>query len=154
MNTTLYVKKDRRYVPVSEFDDTYRDRFPLGATLTVAKPGSVSHRAVNPDFASMVAAGTYARDKMVSALVAASEAKPQEKVVTESQHKAWNDFKQAYGQDICYITYPSAMEIVDAGLDEMRKEAETMLQNPAVRAAYDQLMTVWQLTKDQTSTSI
>jgi len=152
MSSTFYIKKGRRYVPISEYDEEFSNSYRMGTTLVFAKPGSLSKRPIDPNFAAMIAAGSYARDKITDVLIEASSARPMTAPVTETQQKAWKKLKEAYGEEMSYLAFPSAVEAVDAGIDAMCKEAETMLQNPAVRAAYDQFMMVCQLTKDQFST--
>lgn len=71
--TTLYVKRGRRYYPVSERDEY--ESFPQGAHLVICEPGSrLTRFNVNPDRAGLLAAPVPAQpaaqqvtDAMVSA---------------------------------------------------------------------------------------
>ena len=78
----------------------------------------------------------------------ASEARPKKGPLTEAQQKAWQVMKEAYGDDIFYLTYPSHVEIVEAGIKAMQEEANKMLEHPSVRDAYNQFMMVYQLVKE------
>lgn len=148
---TYYVKNGRKYVPVAEYDSEFYDSFPYGASLVIIEQG-YSHRIfkIDPADAPMIAAGYHARQSMIDAIYNASQARPAASdIITEDQHKAWEQCKEAFGTEFFYLQYPSIHEIVDAGLTAMSEEAEKMLEHPAVKDAYESFMTVWKLVKDQ-----
>lgn len=139
--TTFYKKVDDHFVPVSEYDPELTDSFPYGSTLIVVKQGSRSYKYnVDPAIAPTIAALTYAKDKMSAKLVEASEAKPKHTPITESQRQAVDHLKKEFGLDMFYISFPSANDIVDAGMAELTLEIEKLLSVPAVKKAYDNFM--------------
>jgi len=145
---TYYIKVDDEYEPVSYYDSNMSDAMPEGSHLVVVKPGSVSRLYnVDPAFASMIAAGKYAEDAMSKALHKASEANPKEKEVTQEQMDAWDKCKLAFNNDHFMITYPSAHDVVQAGIDAMQEEVDNMLSNPTVKKAYEEFLLVWKLSK-------
>jgi hypothetical protein len=46
-----------------------------------------------------------------------------------------------------YLQYPAIVDAVTAGIRAMQDEAEELMTHNAVRAAWDQFLTVCQLTK-------
>lgn len=146
----LYKKEGRRYIPVSEYGEEWMRSFPYGATLVVCREGMQSQLFnIDPAIAPMLAAAKYADTAMVEAVVEASKAHPPKDPVTPTQQKAWKKLEKAYGGGIFYVSYPSAYNIMNAAVLELSKEAEKMLQNEAVRKAYDDFMLIYKLTKEQ-----
>ena len=144
-----YVKKGRRYVPVSQYDDKLRDSLPYGSHLIVVKPGSRSVLCnIDPAFAPMIAAGRHARDAISSEILKASEARPHNKQLSKRGVELWEELKKVEN-DMFYVEYPSAYDITEQGLKAMQIEADKMLQNEKVKRAYDHFMTIWKLTKDE-----
>jgi hypothetical protein len=154
-NTTFYKKQGRRYIPISEYSSDFIDAYSYGNHLVTVIPGSISRKyGIDPAFAPMVAAGRYAKDSMVSALLKASAARPAKTPFTQKQIDAWNKFKQEFDDGVTYIEYPSANEIIEAGLKAMQEEASKTLQHPTVKAAWEQFMMVYQLTKQHNSEEV
>jgi hypothetical protein len=148
MKKIYYEKVGRKYVPIAEYDNEYLDSFPKGAHLVMCYPGGSSRKFnINPDLAPMIAAGRYAENAISAALVKASEARPKQVPLTEEQQKAWKHMKEAFGTDMFYIQYPSAHDAIDAGLKAMQDEANKLLENPAVKKAYDHFMLMCELVK-------
>lgn len=151
MKKIYYERQGRKYVPVSEYDSDLMDSFPKGAHLVMCYPGG-SSRVFNiePDHASMIAAGRIARQAMTSALVQASELKLSEepKELTPEQRAAWEHLIEVFGDSARRLTWSSANDIVDAGMKVMMWEAEQLLSHPAVRDAWDQFQTVAKLVSD------
>ena len=147
--TTFYKKVGRRYVPVAEYDYSLTASYPIGATLVVTKPGvSIRTYDIEPDFASMIAAGEYAKDAISNIIMIASDLRPSKVPLTEEQRTAWKNLTKAFGEGTHLLQWPSAKEAVDAGIKAMQIEADKMLKNPAVKNAYDQFMMVYKLTKE------
>ena len=148
---TFYEKVGRRYKPVLEYDQYLMDSFPKGAHLVIVQPGERSVRySIDPSFAPMIAAGRYAEDAISrkimdnSALRCPEDRKP----LTEEQRAAWHALQDAFG-DVQYpLEYASYREAAEAGVNAMLIEAEKMLENPAVRRAWNNFMLIWQLTKE------
>ena len=148
----FYEKVGKRYKPVYEYDQTLMDAMPKGAHLVMVYPGGRSTRyQVDVAYAPMIAAGRVAEEAMLSAMHKRSEGKPSKVPLTEKQRKAWKELKEAFGDDMFYITYPSPMDIVQEGLKAMQDEAEKLLTNPSVKKAYEHFLLVSELTKEQTN---
>ena len=144
-----YEKVGRRYKPVAEYDSDYMDSFPKGNHLIMCYPGGSSRRFnVDPNYAAMIAAGRVAEDAISQAVVKASEMRPHNRPITEKQKKAWENMAKAFGSERYYIEIPSAREIAEEGVKAMSIEAEKLLQNEAVRKAYDHFVLVCKLTQE------
>jgi hypothetical protein len=144
-----YEKKGRRYVPVAEYDNDFLDSFTTGNHLVMCYPGGTSRRFnIDPAYAPMIAAGRVAEDAISKAVVQASEMRPHNKPITEKQQKAWKALARAFDNDRYYIEIPSAREIAEEGVKAMSVEAEKLLQNEAVRKAYDHFMLMCKLTAE------
>ena len=145
----FYEKVGRKYEPVYEYDQTLMDAMPKGAHLIMCYPGGKSTRYnVNIDYAPMIAAGRVAEEAMLSAMHKRSEGRPSKVPLTERQRKAWEELKEAFGDDMFYITYPSPMDIVQEGLKAMQDEATKLMTNPSVKKAYEHFLLVCELTKE------
>lgn len=150
--TTFYKKVGRRYVAVSEYNAEVSDSFSMGAHLVVVKPGSkfITYK-IDENLAGLIAAGNYAKDVMVNAILEASEARPSRIPLNQNQEKLWEELKTSLNDTSFGIYYNSATHIADEGIKALVKEADKMLQNPAVKNAYDQFMLVYKLTKDESN---
>jgi hypothetical protein len=147
-----YEKIGRRYVPVAEYDNDYLDSFPKGNHLVMCYPGGSSRRFnIDAAYAPMIAAGRVAEDAISKAVVQASEMRPHNKPITAKQRKAWAALAKAFDNDRYYIEIPSAREIAEEGVKAMAVEAEKLLQNEAVRKAYDHFMLMCKLTAETQS---
>ena len=145
----FYKKVGRRYVPVSYYDSKLLEAVPAGCHLVVKQRGSEMRRYnVDPALAPMIAAGEYFKDQMSSAMLSASEARPATKALTEEQQVAWATLKKAYGTEMFYLQFPSANDIINAGITELSLKAEALLKHPSVRAAYEQFLMVAKLTAE------
>ncbi len=149
MKKIYYEKVGRRYKPVAEYDSNLMDGLPKGNHLIMCYPGGSSRRFnIQPALAPMIAAGRYAEDAISQAVVKASEMRPHKKPITEKQRKAWENLAKAFGDDRYYVEIPSAREIAEAGVKAMSTEAETLLEHPMVREAYDEFMATCKLVLD------
>jgi len=147
--TVFYKKQGKRYVAVSEYDADLCNSFPYGTHVVVCQPNSMSRRfQVDPNLAPMIGAARYAESAMTDALQKASMLRPARAPLTPEQWEKWNEFKKSMGDDVYYINYPSAADIVRAGLDAMQEEADKQLTNPAVKKAWDYFMTISRLAKE------
>lgn len=147
---TLYIKRGNNFIAVSEYSYEVSNAFPYGAHLVVAKNGSRMVRYnVDPAFAPLIAAITFAEDKMVDALHEAAAAKPVQEL-NMLQRAAWIDFLETvkYTDATSRVSYASAADIVKVGLNAMQEEAAKMLENPTVKLAYDKFLMVWELAKE------
>lgn len=151
MKKVYYEKKGRRYVPVSEYDSNLMDSLPKGAHLIVSVPGGSSTiYNINPDYASLIAAGMVANDKIVAAIREASALRTPEratKPLTEKQVRAWNNLQKEMGVENYPLEWPSYQEAAAAGIKAMEEEAMKLHTNPAVQKAYEHFLMVCELTK-------
>lgn len=144
----FYEKIDDEYVPVREYDSELIDSFHYGTHLVMCYSGGRSTRYdIDPAFAPMIAAGRYAEDKIALAIVGASMMKPSKNPITDEQRDAWNILCQAFGDDMYTLQTTSAMDIAREGVEAMQQEAERLLKNPAVLAAYEHFMLLCKLTE-------
>lgn len=147
MKRVFYEKVGRRYRPVSEYDSDLMDAFTIGDHLVSKRKGITSRRPVDPAFAPMVAAGLYAHDAMVKAVHQAMELQAEPKKLTARQRELVDQLtKSMNGQDARWIR-ASAYDVAEAGVQAMQEEVNKLLQNEAVRHAYEQFLLVCELTK-------
>lgn len=149
MKEIFYKKVGRKYVPVSEYDSNLLDAMPKGTHIIMSYPGGQSTRyKIDPNYAAMIAAGRVAEDAISSAVVKASEMRPHNKPITPEQKTAWDNLAKAFDSDRYYVEMPSAREIAEAGVNAMQEEANKLMDNPAVKKAYEHFMLVCELTKE------
>jgi hypothetical protein len=151
-NTIFYIKEGRRYKPVHEYDQTLMDSFPKGSHLVICYPGGQSRRFnIDPAYAPMIAAGRIAEDAISSVIMKATELRRNYKMakeMTPGQRKAWNNLIKEFGDDARSLEWPSAREACEEAVKAMAKEAESLLENPTVRKAYEHFLLVCELTKE------
>ena len=150
-----YEKIGRRYVPVAEYDNEYLDSFPKGSHLVVVKPGISSRRfRIDPAFAPMIAAGTYAEEEIARAINMASELRPQRTPITLGQQKAWKKLAKEFGDDLATLSRGSARDLAEAGVNAMVIESYKLMQNDAVKEAYDHFMFIAKLAYDENQNKV
>ena len=146
---TFYEKVGRRYIPVKEYDDKFRDAYPRGAHVTVVTPGVKSTRYnIDPDYAALIAASMVAYDHICKVIVDHSRLKPTKEPITEEQKELWDKLSQSLEVSFIPLFRASVAESVRAGTDAMIKEAEKLMHHEAVRQAYDHFITVAKLCSD------
>ena len=145
----LYEKVGRRYVPVAEnYDDHYT--FPKGNHLVMCYPGGESRQFdIDPNYAALIAASRVAEDAMCKALNKASELRPARTPITPAQQRAWKKLAKEFGDELCTLNGASIHDIAEAGVRALQQEADKLLTNATVKAAYDQFLFVCALTKKQ-----
>lgn len=149
MKKIFYEKVGRRYKPVSEYDNDLLDALPKGDHLVSVYPGGSSRRYnVDPDYASLIAAGRVAEEAICSAMVKASELKPSKTPITLEQKAAWEQLAKAFGDDLATLQGASVRDIAEAGVNAMFDEAEKLMSNPAVRKAYDHFQLMCKLARE------
>ena len=150
MKKVYYEKIGRRYRPVAEYDSDLLDSFPRGNHLVMCYPGGSSRRFnVEPNHAAMIAAGRVAEDAICNALHKASEMRPQRTPITEGQRKAWRKLAKEFGDDLATLNLGCARDLAEVGVQAMQAEADKLMKNASVRAAYDQFQLVCALTRSQ-----
>ena len=145
----LYEKVGRRYVPVAEnYDNHYT--FPKGNHLVMCYPGGESRQYnIDPNYAALIAASRVAEDAMCKALNKASEMRPARTPITPAQQRAWKKLAREFGDELCTLNGASIHDIAEAGVRALQQEADKLLTNATVKAAYDQFLFVCALTKKQ-----
>ncbi len=148
--TTLYKKIGHRYQPVAEYSNEAIDSFPKGTHLVMCYPGGQSRRFnIDPNYAAMIAAGRVAEDAICQAISKASEMRPQRTPITPGQKKAWEKLAKELGDELCPLTYGSARDHAEAGVQAMQEEAEKLMKHESVRKAYDHFILMCQLVKEK-----
>jgi hypothetical protein len=145
----LYEKVGRRYVPVAEnYDDHYT--FSKGNHLVMCYPGGESRQYnIDPNYAALIAASRVAEDAMCRALNKASEMRPARTPITPAQQRAWKKLAREFGDELCTLNGASVHDIAEAGVQALQQEADKLLTNATVKAAYDQFLFVCALTRKQ-----
>lgn len=150
MKKIFYERVGRRYRPVYEYDNELLDAFPKGAHLVIVYPGGSSRRYnIDANYAAMIAAGRVAEDAVCQSIIKAAELRPKTTPLTERQRQAWQELKEAFGDDLFSLNGASTRDIAEAGVQAMQAEALKLMQNDAVRQAYEQFQLVCALTKNQ-----
>ena len=154
MKKIYYEKIGRKYVPVSEYDSDFLDSFEKGNHLVMSYPGGKSIRYnVDPNYAAMIAACRVAEEAICEAIHKASEAKPKQRPITEKQRKAWEEMKEAFGDEFFSLNYGSIRDYAETGVKAMQVEADKLLTNPSVKKAYEHFLLVCELTKEENAKS-
>jgi hypothetical protein len=152
MSKTIFYKKvGRRYEPVYEYDQTLMDAFPKGTHIVMCYPGGQSRRYhVDPNYAAMIAAGRVAEDAISKSIMDASALRvpKRDEPLTPAQLKAWKALAKAFGKEQYALEWCSYREAAEAGVKAMQEEAEKLMQNEAVRKAYDHFMLMCQMVKE------
>ncbi len=152
MKQVFYKKIGRRYIPVSEYDQTLMDAFTEGVHLVQVYPGGSSRRYnIDPNYAAMIAAGRVAEDAISKHIMETSKLRVPERDsrrLTDEQRSAWEAFSKAMGKEVYALEYCSYREAAEAGVKAMMEEAEKMLSNPTVRKSFERFLMVCELTKE------
>lgn len=149
MKKLYYIKKGRKYVPVSEYDSDLMDSFHKGTHIVMSYPGGKStHYNIDPAYAPLIAAGRVAEAAICKSIQKASELRPQKAPITEGQRKAWAKLAEEFGDELCTLQGLSSHDCAQAGVKAMIDEANKLLENPSVKNAYDHFMLVCELTKE------
>lgn len=136
-----------RYRPVREYDSELQDSFVRGNHLVMVYPGGKTIRYnINPDLASMIAAGRVAEDAISHKLMKASDLRlslrERGRPMTEAQRGAWLKLIEEFGEGARQLEWPAAREITEAGVQAMIGEAEKLLKNPTLKEAWDHFQTL------------
>jgi hypothetical protein len=150
MKKIFYEKVGRRYRPVYEYDNELLDAFPKGTHIVMCYPGGQSRRYnIDANYAAMIAAGRVAEDAVCQAINKASEMRPQRTPITPGQQRAWRKLAKEFGDELCTLQAACTRDIAEAGVQAMQVEADKLMQNNAVRQAYEHFQLVCALTKNQ-----
>lgn len=155
MNRTFYEKINGEFVPTCLWDaidesvptPTWNaisnQSLESGAWLVVVKPGTkITQKAVDIDWAPLQAAGILAQDNIAQAIYNESR----KNVPTKSSGASATTIN-SYDVFPYNMTRSQAQHIAEAGIQAMQDQAQELLSNPSVRAAYDQFMLICKLAK-------
>jgi len=147
VKTVFYKKVGRRYVPVSEYDSELLDAFPKGTHIVMSYPGGKSTRyRIDPNYAAMIAAGRVAEDAITQSIQHSTELRPMNREMDEDLQRRWKEFIATVPDHFRFMfTHGSARDAAEAGVRAMQEEADRLMQNEAVRRAYEQFQLVCKL---------
>ena len=145
-----YVKQGRKYVPVEEYDSDLMDAMPYGTHLVQVREGGMSRRYnIDPDIAPYAAAALALEEKLIQIVSEALDARPTKRPpLTPEQVNAWTQFRDAMGDQMGMLEYPSLREVAERFLKTIRAAAEENLNNEGVRKAYDNFLLLSKLTQE------
>jgi len=151
MKTIFYKKVNRRYVPVSEYDNELLDAFPRGDHLVSVYPGGASRRYnVDANYAAMIAAGRVAEDAITRSIQHSTELRPMNREMDEDLQRRWREFIVTVPEQFRFMfTHGSAHDAARAGVDAMQEEADRLMRHESVRRAYEQFQLVCKLVSEK-----
>jgi hypothetical protein len=85
---------------------------------------------------------------MLDSMRKISEARPKRKSITDEQRQAWKVMKKAFGDEMFSYSYPSNVEIAQAGIKALMEEADKLLTHPAVKDQYEKFLMTCELVKE------
>jgi len=152
MKKIFYEKVGRKYVPVHEYDSDLLNALPKGTHLVMVYPGGQSTRYnIDPNYAAMIAAGRLAEDVISTAMSKAQELRPARGNITPEQRELFDKFLASMPEDDPQrnmMTHGSIRDCAEAGIKAMVEEANKLLDNPAVKKAYEHFLLVCELTRE------
>jgi hypothetical protein len=97
----------------------------------------------------MIAAGRVAEDAISKSIMDASALRvpKRDEPLTPAQLKAWKALAKAFGREQYALEWCSYREAAEAGVKAMQAEAEALLTNQSVRAAYEHFLLLCELSK-------
>jgi hypothetical protein len=149
MKETFYRKVGRKYVEVSQYDDNFCNSYPIGSHLVTVEKGCAMRKMnVDPALLPLIAATELFRSELAQVIVKASDAYPSSQFIG-ADLAAYQTFKASLSPDkMYYLSYPSANEVATAALSMLTKKAEALLQNDAVKQAYDNFILISKLSDE------
>lgn len=151
--TGIYKKVGRRYVEIGEYDPEHIDYVPNGVTMIVKRPGMTSRRSViDPDILPLLAAAKYCEDEISQAIYRAGELRPHDRKITPAQREAFDRFLATMPEDDpnrFMLTHGSARDAAEAGTQALINEAEKLLSNESIRAAYEHFLLLCKLSAQE-----
>ncbi len=151
--TGIYKKVGRRYVEIGEYDQEMIDYIPNGTTMIVKRPGMTSRRYnVDPDLVPLLAAGLYCEDEISQSIHRASELRPATRSITLEQRAAFDRFLATMDPDDPnrnMMTCGSCREAAEAGTQALIAQAQKLLTNDSVKAAYEHFLLLCKLSAAQ-----
>lgn len=142
-----YIKEGDQYRPVSRYDPDLWNSLPYGHHLiTIEDKRKTTRSVVDPALAPMIAASHLAKEKMIRVMLERETEflGPGD----EKEQEAWAVFKATVGNQWS-VRRNSFSDVVDSGINQIIKEAEELMKNPAVKLAYEEFLTVCRLAMDK-----
>lgn len=98
MSETFYVKKGRKYVPVSYLHDNLMDSLSKGCHLVIVMDGSTAYKMnINPDHAAILSALELGRDEISRAIDEAIKTRPNvNRELTKTEVKHWRALEKLF----------------------------------------------------------
>lgn len=145
----FYTKEGDDFVPVAEYDSFLMKSFSAGAHLVICEPGFTIYKYnVDPNQAALIAAGMVAKNKMINAMLEKSSIQVRTGSINDpAVDAAHQQLISALGDKAYSLRWESADNIAQAGIDALQEEANKLMDNPAVRNAFEQFLTVCKLSK-------
>ena len=154
-NVTFYVKRGRRYYPVSQWDPELDRSMPLGDHLVSVRENSETRRyCIEPALAPMIAAGLVAEEAMSRAIYTAMELRPQPQPLTPRQRELLRKLTDSMNGADARWSRASAHDAARAGIEAMIEEAQRIMQSAAAQRAYRDFLLVVELTRKEKSSNI
>lgn len=146
----FYKKRGRKYIPVSEYDHDLLSSVPEGTHLVICRPGLRSTRYnIDANYAALIAASFVAREKIISSLFdSANKYTPSREPLTPEQIELWEKLNASFGENIT-LQRSSFAEIADKATEVMQEEANKLMENPAVKKAWEHFQSVCRLTSQK-----
>lgn len=146
----FYKKRGRKYIPVSEYDHDLLSSVPEGTHLVICRPGFRSTRYnIDENYAALIAASFVAREKIITSMYdSCNNYTPSREPLTPEQVELWNKLNESFGENIT-LQRCSLAEIADKATEAMQEEANKLMENPAVKKAWDHFQSVCRLTNQK-----
>jgi len=122
MSTTYYIKRGRRYIPVSEYDYGLTSALPEGSHLITVTPGfKTTVFNVDPANREVLAVIEKHKNELCRILLKASEMRPM-LPLNPKQRDAWAALQKALGSRVATLSVDSANDIINAFTNAIQKE--------------------------------
>jgi hypothetical protein len=142
---TYYIKRGRKYIPISEYDSNICDSIKHGTHLVVNHLGCRMYTYdVEPDHAAIIAATRIFKEYLVKQLHHASEARPKignGTLFTERQKKAYDKLKEELNEHTYFFEFPTLNDIAEKAINDFVQQYGKKYEDyPFVKKAYDNFL--------------
>jgi hypothetical protein len=140
---TYYVKRGRKYQPVSQYESGLLESLSSGTYLVNVKLGcrSVRHTVDSKLDLALLATAHSLRDHLSTKLMTAQEAQPSRPLSPRAQ-ELWRQLQEESGDQRFMIQYPSAAQVVDEFMLELTEQTQKKLAVAAVRESWQEFCTL------------
>ena len=120
----FYIKKGRKYVPISVYSSNLMSGLPIGSHLVTVKENMTSYRrCVEPATAEVLAAAHLMRQVMLQAMTIKAEIQPPHVKFTPKQKAAWEAFAATMKNQHSICTFESISTVIEAGMQVLEAAA-------------------------------